>query len=115
MLEAHVREFTAEQVAYPDLEALEYMYAAEFYATIWEDVPGESPSDSPNAPSDVGIEFHTGRNWQNVPNEGGDTITATAARRYNTNCPICQQDFTLGQETVSIGAATPHAPSALAT
>jgi len=72
-----------------DLEALDYMYAADLYEEIWEDVPGEPPSDSPNAPSDVGIRV--------VPNQGTDTITVTADRRFNTNCPICQQDFTYGQ------------------
>ena len=41
--DAHVREFTTEQVAYLDFEALDYMYAAELYETIWEDIPGESP------------------------------------------------------------------------
>ena len=41
VLDAHVREFTTEQVAYLDFEALDYMYAAELYETIWEDIPGE--------------------------------------------------------------------------
>ena len=26
-----------------DMEALDYMYAAELYEDIWEDVPGDSP------------------------------------------------------------------------
>ena len=85
-------KITTEQVAYLDFEALDYMYAAELYETIWEDIPGESPSDSPDAPSDVGIRV--------VPNPGTGTITATEERRFNTNCPICHEDFTIGQETV---------------
>ena len=43
VLDAHVREFTTEQVAYLDVEALGYMFVAELYETIWADIPGESP------------------------------------------------------------------------
>jgi hypothetical protein len=90
--QANVREFTVEEVEAMDLEALDYMYAAELSETIWEDIPGESPSESPDAPSDVWVRV--------VPNPGTGTITATAERRFNTNCPICHEDFATGQDTV---------------
>ena len=44
--QAHVREFAVEEVESMDLEALAYMYAAELYEDIWEDVPGDS-TESP--------------------------------------------------------------------
>ena len=51
--QAHVCEFTVEQVETMDLEALDYMCAAELYEDIWEDVPGEG--DSPESPPSPGF------------------------------------------------------------
>ena len=69
---AHVREFTVEEVESIDFEANEIMYAAEFYEDIWGgDVPRDSPTESPNAPSDVGFQ------------EPG-SLTVTEERRFNT-------------------------------
>jgi hypothetical protein len=93
---AHVREFTVEELESIDFEANDIMYAAVFYEDIWEDAPGESPAASPtatpNAPSDVGIRV--------APNPATGSPTVTEERRFNTNCPICQEDFTVGQESV---------------
>ena len=89
--QAHVREFTVEQVAYLDLEALDYMYAAVFYEDIWEDVPLESPAetppDSPNAPNDIGIESYDGPNWQDLPDEGTASIAVTEQRLFQQKLP----------------------------
>ena len=55
----HVREFTVEEIESMDLHVLNYMYAADLYAEIWEDLPeethGETPPDSPNVPNGIGI------------------------------------------------------------
>ena len=75
-----------------DFEANDIMYAAEFYEYIWEDAPGETPTASPNAPSDVGIQV--------VPNPVTGSPTVTEERRFNTECPICHEDLTTGQDTV---------------
>ncbi|MFM7984673.1 MAG: hypothetical protein ACKPKO_35650, partial [Candidatus Fonsibacter sp.] len=67
-----------------DLHVLDFMYAAELHEDIWEDVPGDSPSDPravPNAPNDIGIMPYDGPNWKDLPNEGPDTITV-AERRF---------------------------------
>ena len=74
---AHVREYFVVDVESMDMEALDVMYAAEFYDNIWEDAPWESPRESPaTAPSN------------NVPS----TVTVTEERRFNSNCPICHED-----------------------
>ncbi|MFM7978144.1 MAG: hypothetical protein ACKPKO_02415, partial [Candidatus Fonsibacter sp.] len=38
-----------------------------------------------------------GRNWQEIPDEGGFTISNSEPRLLGTKCPICQHDFTTGQ------------------
>jgi hypothetical protein len=96
----HVREFNVEELESIDFEANNIMYAAVFYEDIWEDAPGESPAASPaasptatpNAPSDVGIRV--------APNPATGSPTVTEERRFNTNCPICHEDFAVGQEAV---------------
>ena len=85
----HVREFTRQEVLSMSLHELNYSYAVDLYELIWEDIPGESPADSPNAPSDVGCQV--------VPNEGTDTITVTERRLFSARCPFCQGHFTHGQ------------------
>jgi len=91
---AHVREFTVEEVAYLDLEALDYMHAAEFFENIWEDAPEESPeespespsSPSPNVPNTFGLMEYNGQNWQETIQVPG-TVTVTEIRSLSTNCP----------------------------
>ena len=98
---ANVREFTVEEIESMDLHVLNYMYAADLYAEIWEDLPeethGETPPDSPNVPNGIGIESYDGPNWQELPDEGTSSIAVTEQRLFSRNCPICQHIFTIGQ------------------
>ncbi|MFM7989555.1 MAG: hypothetical protein ACKPKO_60595, partial [Candidatus Fonsibacter sp.] len=67
-----------------DMEALDYMYAAVLYEDIWEDVAGYSPEPTEHEPTeqvppadDIHLMPYFGRNWQEMPDEGGYTISAT--------------------------------------
>ena len=46
--EAHIGEFTVEQVESMDLEALDYMYATELLIELYEDICEDDPNDTHN-------------------------------------------------------------------
>ena len=53
-----------------------------------------APEPEFNEPIEV---LWDGRNWQEMPDEGGFTISNSEPRLLGTKCPICQEDYKTGQ------------------
>ena len=107
-----------------DMGAHDYWYATEYYEDIWEDVPGDSPvreqepaeqepTEQEPATDDFGFMPYIDHNWQERPDEGGESITVTERRLLGTKCPYCQQDFANGQYVAKVSVRARRMPRLL--
>ncbi|MFM7979092.1 MAG: hypothetical protein ACKPKO_07215, partial [Candidatus Fonsibacter sp.] len=123
--EAHVHEFTVEEVESMEFEWLNITYATEWYELIWEDIPGEPPvtsdreqtSEREHTPGNFGIvpfvadEPYDGLNWQEL--EIHNTVTVTEQGSSVQTALIVSRHSPTGSALQSIGADIPYAPTVL--